>query len=453
MSAQAPSSFPPLPVPASESAQRGRLVEFALACLAVSGICVQILLWATYTGDDINTLAPVARHSLMATIFYYIRPIEYWLVLAANQVWLPAWQILSALVCVGAACIHLRTVERLTGRQVGRVAGWTIVACSPVWFYAISQVDTVSQSLCNLAFAASLLALVRALQAPASADSERWFVALNVLGTLLLYTKELAIGAACVLPAIGLWQYLRHRRLRAGYAASALLFALGLVGWVALKIAYKSQMPEASGHYNLSPGPVDIARNVVASLGFGVTPVPSSLLSIAATVKLWSVCGSIGALVALGACARLDWRSAAVRWWALAMLGACAPMFYVHASELYASMIGTLLVGLVVVGLRLPTWAALAYGAALLACSYINAYVYYHGGDLARAGVERSLYSVYYGPNGQSFPKREGALDCPVSRTASVSYADDSLTCHDAAGGVIQVVRGKHAQAAPHDGS
>lgn len=451
MSAQASSSFTPLAVHAAPS-RRSWLAGFALACLAVSGICVQIFMWATYTGDDINTLAPVARHSLMATIVYYIRPIEYWLVLAANQVWLPAWQIVSALLCVGGACIHLRTVERLTGRQAGRAVGWVIVACSPVWFYAISQVDTVSQSLCNLFFAASLFALVRVLQSPARDDEERWYVALNLLCTMLLYTKELAIGAACVLPAIGLWHYLRHRRLRPGYAASTVLFALALVGWLVLKVTYRSQMPEASGHYNLSPSLVDIARNVVASLGFGVTPVPSGLLSIAALVKVWVTCGSIGALVAMWACSRLDWRLAAVRWWAFAMLAACAPMFYVHTSELYASMIGTLLVGLIVVGLRMPRWAALAYGAALLACSYVNAYLYYHGADLVRAGVERSLYSVYYGPNGQSFAKTAGALDCPVARTAAVEFVDDSLVCRDVAGGVIQVVRGKHTQGASHEG-
>lgn len=449
MNAGATSSVELRAGPAPSDERRHWIAAFALACLAVSGICVQILMWAAYTGDDVNTLAPVGRHSLLATIVYYIRPIEYWLVLAANQVWLPLWTIVSALVCVAAASIHLLTIERLTGRQFASATRWAIVAGSPVWFYAISQVDTVSQSLCNLAFAGALHCLVRVLREPASDDSESWYVALNLSSSLLLFTKELAIGAACVLPAIGLWQYVRHRRPRIGYAASAVLYALCLAGWLALKIAYKSQMPEASGHYNLSPNLVDIARNVVVSLAFGVTPVPSSLLSIARLATLWTACGSLAALVLLWACSRLDWRTATVKWFAFAMLGACSPMFYVHSSELYASMIGTLLVGILVVGCRMSTRVSLLYGTALLACSYINAYLYYHGADLAAAGVERKLYSVYYGPNGQSFPRQEGDLACPVTRTAFVTFEDNALICHDASGAVLQSFRHRPLSAHP----
>jgi hypothetical protein len=417
------------------------LFEVALACIAVAGICAEIWMWATYTGDDINTLAPVARHSLMSTIVYYIRPIEYFVVQGANRTWLPLWLVGSALACVAAATVHLHTVQLITGRTFDRAVGLAIIAGSPVWFYAISQVDTVSQSLCNLAFAGALYSLVRLLQAPERDDAERWYVALNILSSLLLFTKELAIGAACILPAIGLWLYFRQRRFKIGYCASAVLFALSLAGWVALKIAFRSQMPEASGHYNLSPSLVDIARNSVASLAFGVTPLPTSLLSIARLSVLWTVCGSAAALAVLWAGSRMGWRTAAVRWWGLAMLGSCAPMFYVHASELYASMLGTLLVGIVVAEFRFSRWATFAYAAALLTCSYINAFVYYHGAELARAGVERALYSVYFGPNGQSFPKHAGDLDCPVGRTANVSFDDGVLFCHDADGNLIQAFR------------
>ncbi len=451
MTAQTTSTFDPQSAAAPQGARRAWLAEFVLACIALAGICAQIMAWAAYTGDDINTLAPVARHSVMATIVYYIRPIEYYLVEAANQVWLPLWLFVSALACAAAACVHLLTVERLTGQRIGRAVGCAIVAGSPIWFYAISQVDTVSQSLCNLVFAGALHSLVRVLQAPSRDDSERWYLALNLLCGVLLFTKELAIGAACVLPAVGLWHYLRNRRIKAGYAASAVLFAVLLAAWVALKLAFKSQMPEASGHYNLSPSLTDIARNVVASLAFGVTPLPSSFLSIASLAKVWTVCGSIAALLAIWACTRLQWRSAAIKWWAFAMLGACSPMFYVHASELYASMIGTLLAGIVVTRLRLPAWAAGVYGVALVACSYINAYVYYHGDELAQAGVTRTLYSVYYGPNGQSFPKHEGDLACPVGRTVSVSFADGVLTCYDSAGGVLQSFIAKR-HPVQHDG-
>ncbi len=427
-----------VPTPVREAGWPAGLAEFALACLAVAGVCLQAWLWGEYTGDDINTLGPVARHSLMGTIAYYIRPLEYFVVEGANRVWLPLWLVASGLAAVGAAWIHVRSAELVVGRRLDRTVRFAIIVGSPLWFYTVSQIDTVSESLCNLAFAAALRCLVCILFAPQQRDRERWFIALNVLASLLLYTKELAIGAACVLPAIGLWLYLRANRRGIAYAASALLFALSLAGWVALKIAFRSQMPEAADHYNLSPSLLDIARNTVATLAFGVTPLPTSLLSMSRLSLVWTACGALSALIALWAGSRLDWRSPAVRWLGLAMLGTWAPMFYVHASELYATMFGTLLVAILIVELRLPKPAALTYCAALLACSYLNAVVYYQGERRLPPEIGRVPYSVYFGPNGQSFVKPAGALACPIARTATVSVDCALLVCQDASGAVLQ---------------
>jgi hypothetical protein len=414
------------------------VADLALAGLVVAGLCLQVLLLGEYTGDDVNTLLPVARHSVALTIFYYIRPIEYLVVQVANQVAMPLWIAVSGLCAVGAAWIQVRNVEILLERPFAPMLRRAIVAGSPVWFYAVSQVDTVSQSLCNLAFAGALHCLLRALTEPSRDRADRWLVGLNVLAAILLYTKELAITASCILPAIGAWLAWARRRASAGQVASGLLFVAALGLWVYLKLAFKSMMPEASGHYNLSPGLADIARNTVATLAFGVTPLPTSLLSVARLATIWTACGVAAAMVLLWAVILLPWRVAAVRWLACAVLVGCIPMFYVHASELYASMLAPLFVALVVGQLALPRVVALGYCVLLAACSYVNAWVYFHADRLHALGVERTPYSVYWGPNGVAFEKKPGELACSILRTTRVTWDCGVLVCRGRDGDVAR---------------
>jgi hypothetical protein len=414
------------------------LADLALAGLVVAGICVQVLLLGEYTGDDVNTLLPVARHSVALTIFYYIRPIEYLIVQVANQVAMPLWIAVSGLCAVGAAWIQVRNVEILLGRAFPAALRRAIVAGSPLWFYAVSQVDTVSQSLCNLAFAGALHCLLRVLTEPSRERTDRWLVGLNLLAAVLLYTKELAITASCILPAIGAWLAWRRRRAGAGYLASGLLFVAALGLWVYLKLTFKSMMPEASGHYNLSPGLGDIARNTIATLAFGVTPLPTSLLSLARLATLWTACGVAATLVLLWAAIRLPWRTPAVRWLACAVVVGCIPMFYVHASELYASMLAPLFVALVIGQLAPPRVAAFGYCVLLAACSYVNAWVYFHADRLHALGIERTPYSVYWGPNGVAFEKKPGELACPILRTTGVAWDCGVLVCQGRDGDVAR---------------
>jgi hypothetical protein len=419
----------------------GLATDFIVGLVALAGLTWQIWSDSAYTGDDANTLFPVAQHDVVSTLHYYIRPIEYAVVQAANQVWLPGWLVVSVLCAVLAACLQVRNAEIVVRRSFPPVLRAALVAGSPLWFYAISQVDTVSQSLCNLAFAAALHCLLRVLFVPDEPRAGRWLAALNLLSAVLLYTKELSVAASFVLPAAGAWiAWRKGLRRDAAWLASGLVLLVLFVGWIVLKLHFKSQMPEESGHYNLTPGPIDIARNTLATLAFGLTPLPTGLLSLAAFAKVWTLCGVAAAATLAWAAARLPWRDGAVRWFAFAIVGTCLPMFYVHSSELYVSMLGTLFVSIVVAMLRLRTDVTFAWCAVLLACSYANGFIYFHAAWLQAHGLERTAYSVYWGPNGMGQEKAPGALDCPLGRTVSVSWNCGELLCHQAGGDVIRVI-------------
>jgi hypothetical protein len=436
-------STPRRPASLAPAGSGGRLsdalVDLALAALLVAGICAQVLLLGVYTGDDVNTLQPVARHSVALTIFYYIRPIEYLVVQMANELAMPLWLAVSGLCAVGAAWLQVRNAEIVLGTAFTPALRRVIIVGSPLWFYAVSQVDTVSQALCNLVFAGALHCLLHALLEPTRERAARWLVGLNLLAALLLYTKELAITASCILPAIGAWLAWRRRAMNPAVLASGLVFVVALGAWIYLKLAFKSMMPESSGHYNLSPGLGDIARNTVATLAFGVTPLPTSLLSVARVASVWTACGVISTLLLLLALSRLSWRTPAVRWLAFAVAVSCIPMFYVHASELYASLLAPLFVALVIGQLSPPRVVAFGYCIVLAACSYVNAWVYFHAETLRGLGIERAPYSVYWGPNGIGFEKKAGELACPILKTTSVAWDCGVLVCRGRDGDVARI--------------
>lgn len=394
---------------------------------AVVGI-IGIVVWlnGAYTGDDRNTLYPVAQHSLTGLIRYYMRPIEYFVVQAANYFWLPSWIAASVIFCVSASVAHLRTAEIVLNTQIDNRLKALVVVGNPVWFYAVSQVDTVSESLCNLIFSICLLNLANLLFSSDGGEANKRAANVNLYAALLLFTKELAVSAAFVLPAIAALEQVRFRRWDMRYAFSLVLLALAFVVWGAAKITLGGMLPESGGHYNTTPGLIDLVRNTMAAFSFALTPLPSSFISMSFLTWIWSAAGICTTIVFFWTLRRINWQVAGRIRMAVAVLGACFPMFYVHVSELYASMISGLLIAVFVLLIKSRRIAE-SYCVSLLACSLINCAIYYNPEPISAA--ERRPYSIYFGPNGQFFGETKTEHLCRIRETRTVEWNNDRLLC------------------------
>ncbi len=401
----------------------------AAAILAVSAIGLFVWRYGMYSGDDRITLFAVAQHSLDSTFKDYIRPLEYLAVEAANRLFLPIWIAISIAAAVTAAMVNVRTAEMVTNSRLDRRLRLLAVVGSPLWFYTVSQVDTVSQALCNLLFSAALFCLAGLLFNAKSPETTRLATAINVICSLLLYTKELALAAALVLPAIAAFHQLRARRWSYYYVLSGVTLAVAVMAWIALKLVYRGMLPEADGRLNMTPGVLDVVRNTVATFAFPLVPLPSSFLSFSRLESAWVVCGVLATSYFFWSMRRLDWRATQVRWFVLAVLGSCFPMFYVHASELYASMVGSLFLTMLLLLTPENVWLKRSYCALLLACSYANCAAYFNYDLIEGANLERKAYSVYFGPNGLYFGKQRVAAICPVRTTRSVAWSGERIVC------------------------
>ena len=397
--------------------------------LGVPGISILIWFSAFYTGDDRNTLFPVARHSIEATLRYYIRPLEYAVVQLSNMIYLPLWILFSLVFAVTAAYVSVRTAEIITEKKFSSSVRPLIISANPLWFYAISQVDTVSQSLCNLAFAIGLFFLVRLIKETTRSKANQFGLLINITSTLILFTKELAIPAALTLVSIAAWHQLRYRRANFSYFLSCGIFISGLLLWIAIKFRFGGMLPEAGGHYNTTPSLLDIVRNTAAIFSFSLTPLPSSFLSFSLLANVWAATGVAMTLLFFVTLRKLKW-SAHAGYTVLAVLGACFPMFYIHASELYASMVSSFLIAMFILLLAPREAIIWLYGIALLCCSYLNCFIYYQAESsfVAVLGARQS-YSVYSGPNGLFNGGIPVKTFCAVRSAREVSWVDGQLVC------------------------
>src|SRR6516165_6445251 len=118
-----------------------------------------------YYPDDQLVLHSVAVHSLMATfrITAFFRPLEYLILSAANNVYLPLWLGVSLLCVVGATILSALACERLFERRLPKGGWWVLGLANPLLFYLVSTAGTVTQGLCNLLFAGALLAFISEL--------------------------------------------------------------------------------------------------------------------------------------------------------------------------------------------------------------------------------------------------------------------------------------------------
>src|ERR1700732_915268 len=111
-----------------------------------------------YDLEDKIVLYGVAVHSVMArfTADTWVRPLEYLILLAANNIYFPLWLGASLLCVVGATILSALACEVLFERQVPKAGWWVLGIANPLLFLLVSAPSSVAQCLCNLLFAGAM---------------------------------------------------------------------------------------------------------------------------------------------------------------------------------------------------------------------------------------------------------------------------------------------------------
>jgi hypothetical protein len=380
-----------------------------------------------YAFDDEVILYSVAVHNVMARISIdtWFRPLEYMIMLAANDVYLPLWLGASLLCVVGATVLSALACERLLELQVPKAGWWVLGIANPLLFYLVTTPGTVSQCLCNLFFAGAMLAFISELhrlrdQPPSGWRGESTAAFLNLMAAALFFTKELAVAAAVLLPAATAFIRLKTHRLSRIFLIS-LLFPIGAASvWLFIKL----QLPlvkglYSGGRYSIKFDPIMWGENLIMTLAFPVTPLPTSFLVFRLLRPLWIVVALASVTLFVGLLLRESRRQPKIVLPILVVAGSCAPMILIHSSEVYSTMIAPFAVSIVLLcGASKMRWPSLAYGLLLYTASLGNGIVYSLGGDFNPLGLQRLRYSIY---------SKEYQQDptCPIGRTAYVAISTE----------------------------
>jgi len=320
--------------------------------------------------------------------------------------------ILSALAC-----------ERLFERQLSEVGWWILGLANPLFFYLVSQPDTVSQSLCNLLFAGSLLIFISEFnrlrgKAPCGPRSESSAAFLNLIAAALFFTKETGVAAAIVIPAATALIRAKTRRLSPIFLFSLLLPIAAACGWVWLNFKFQSllHLGKEEERYSLQLTPIIWAKNFIITLAFPVTPLPSSFIGFEVLRQLW-IAIALGSVIIF---MRIIWvesrRQPAIVLPLLVVAASCAPMILVRTDELYASMIAPFAVSIVLLfGVSRTRSLSLRYGVLLYAASLGNGIIYCLGADFNLLDLQHLEYSIY---------REQYQTDpvCPIATTAHVDW-------------------------------
>jgi hypothetical protein len=383
-----------------------------LGCALVESLGILVLValnfrYGTYYSDGIAVLYPVTVHSLTESFRVSFRPLEYLILLAANNVYLPLWFGASLLSMVGATILAGLACERLFERQLPKVGWWILGLANPLLFLPISQAQALSQPLANLLFAGAMLAFISELHRLRDQPLVGWradcvAVFLNLIAAALFLTKENAVAAATVIPAATAWIRLKASRLSPIFLFSLLLPIGAAICWIFLKILFKSEYPTVifpslgNTRYDLKVNPIAWGQNFIATLAFPVTPLPSSFIGFELLRPLWVVValGSVTLFIEL--LLRESLRQPKIVLPLLVIAASCAPMILIHASELYSSMIAPFAVSIVLLfGLSKMRRLSLAYGLLLYAASLVNGVIFCLGSDFNLLGLQHLQYSIY----------------------------------------------------------
>jgi hypothetical protein len=400
-----------------------------LGCALVGSLGILILdvltlRYGVYYDDNILTLHPVAVHSLTESLRIFVRPLEYLIVLAANKVYLPLWLGVSLLCTVGATILSALACELVFERHLPKAEWWVLGLANPLLFYPVSQ-PIVSQALSNLLFAGAMFAFVSELHRLRGRPSSGWradrvSVFLNLMAAALFFTKETAVAAAIVLPAATTLIRLKARRLSPIFLFSLLLPIGAAACWMLLKLKFASSQfvteeASGSGRYSLSLNPLRWGQNVITTLAFPVTPLPSSFIGFDLLRQLWIVVGIGSVILFMWVLLRASQRQPKIVLPLIVVATCCAPMILVRSSELYSSMIAPFALSIVLLfGISKMRRLSLAYGLLLYAASLTNGIIYYLGADFKLLGLQHLPYSIY----------KEHQVNpiCPIGTTAHVAW-------------------------------
>ena len=364
------------------------------------------LRYGVYYADNILVLHPVAVHSLTESLRIFVRPLEYLIVLAANNVYLPLWLGVSLLCTVGATILSALACELVFERQLPKAGWWVLGLANPLLFYPVSQ-PIVSQALSNLLFAGALLAFISELhrlpgRPPCGWRADCGSVFLNLMAAALFFTKETAVAAAIVLPTATALIRLKARRFSRIFLCSLLLPIAAAACWILLKLKFPSSQfmtEEAStaGRYSLRLSPIRWGENFITTLAFPITPLPSSFIGFRAIENaLDRGRARVRFFSFIWVLLRESLRQPKIVLPLLVVASCCAPMILVRSSELYSSMIAPFAVSIVLLfGISKMRWLSLAYGLLLYAASLGNGIIYYLGADFNLLGLQHLPYSIY----------------------------------------------------------
>jgi hypothetical protein len=375
-----------------------------------------------YYSDDVYVLYSVAVHNLAAIPWHVVRPLQYLIVLGANYVYLPLWLGVSALCVVGATILSALACEHLFKRQLPTAGWWVLGLANPLLFYLATQPDTVSQALCNLLFAGTLLAFIceyhRLGQAQRSLRAESAAAFLNLMAALLFFTKETGLAAAIIIPAATALIRFKAKRLSPIFIVSLLLpiaAACGF-GWLSLKFQSLLVPDSEWARYGLQLSPATWVENLVITLAFPVTPLPSSFIEFEKLRPLWVGVALGSVIIFMGLITRESWRQPTIVVPLLVVTASLAPMILVRTDELYPSMIAPFVVAItLLLGFSRMRSISLGYGLLLYAASLTNGVIYCLGSDFKLLGLEHLDYSIY-GKSYQVDPI------CPIATTAHVAW-------------------------------
>jgi len=377
-----------------------------------------------YYGDDNILLYSVSAHKPMAIfdITTWFRPLEYLILMAANHVYLPLWLGVSLLCVVGTAILSALACELLFERQLPK-AGWSILGvANPLLLFLVSRVTSVTQALCNLLFAGAMLAFISELrwlqdQPRSGWRADRRAVFLNLMTAGLFFTKETALAAAVVLPAATALIRLKARRLSPIFLFSLVLPIGAACVWTLIKLQSPIfRLVNTEGRYGIKLNLFTWAEDLIITLAFPVTPLPSSFIAFELLRPLWIIVAMASVILFVALLVRESLRRSEIVLPLLVIAAACAPMILIHSSEIYSTMIAPFAVSIVLLfGVSKMRWPSLAYGLLLYAASLGNGIIYCLGPDFNLLDLNHLQYSIY--AKGQWSERT-----CPIGTTAHVAW-------------------------------
>jgi hypothetical protein len=259
------------------------------------------------------------------------------------------------------------------------------------------------------------------------------------MAAAMFFTKETAVAGGVVLPAAITLSRYRKRRLSLIFLVSLLLPIVAAGGWILLKLKFGSLFPGAigTGHYDLKLNPIQLGRQVIVTLAFPITPLPTSFIAFEVLRQLW-ITAALGSVILFVRLLVREYRRKREIALPLLVIGASlAPMILVHSSENYATMIAPFAVSIVLLfGIAKMPRLTLAYGLMLYAASFVNAIIYISGADIRLLGLQHLPYSIY-GKEYQFFPI------CRIGTTAHVAWDETAVNDLPFPPGVPPGVKGR----------